>query len=107
MSWPASFLSGPAAATGFAVINSCGSIGGFIGPFLIGALKRSPSGWPQSALCSHNRSHALPSSSDHKWNQQVCGHVLLSCSEGVVGLQVRLRTIQTTVTAVRCWCWAS
>ena len=38
MSWPASFLSGPAAATGFAVINSCGSIGGFVGPFLIGAL---------------------------------------------------------------------
>ena len=31
MSWPASFLSGPAAATGFAVINSCGSIGGFVG----------------------------------------------------------------------------
>ena len=30
-SWPASFLSGPAAATGFAVINSCGSIGGFVG----------------------------------------------------------------------------
>ena len=33
MSWPASFLSGPAAATGFAVINSCGSIGGFVGEF--------------------------------------------------------------------------
>lgn len=38
MSWPAAFLSGPAAATGIALINSCGSVGGFAGPFLLGAL---------------------------------------------------------------------
>jgi sugar phosphate permease len=38
MSWPAVFLRGQEAATGFAVINSIGSIGGFIGPFLLGIL---------------------------------------------------------------------
>jgi len=38
MSWPAVFLRGQEAATGFAVINSIGSIGGFIGPFLLGVL---------------------------------------------------------------------
>ena len=35
-SWPATFLQGPAAATGVALINSVGSIGGMIGPALIG-----------------------------------------------------------------------
>jgi MFS family permease len=38
MSWPAVFLRGHEASTGFAVINSIGSIGGFIGPFLLGVL---------------------------------------------------------------------
>ena len=35
-SWPATFLQGPAAATGVALINSVGSVGGMIGPALIG-----------------------------------------------------------------------
>jgi len=34
--YAADLVSGPAAATGFAVINSVGAIGGFVGPFLIG-----------------------------------------------------------------------
>lgn len=32
-------LAGPAAATGFAVINSVGALGGFVGPVMIGAIK--------------------------------------------------------------------
>jgi ACS family tartrate transporter-like MFS transporter len=32
-------VAGPAAATGFAVINSVGALGGFVGPFLIGWIK--------------------------------------------------------------------
>ncbi|KAK9814550.1 hypothetical protein WJX72_007741 [[Myrmecia] bisecta] len=38
-SWPATYLSGPAAATAAALINSIGSIGGVVGPILIGELK--------------------------------------------------------------------
>lgn len=34
--YAADIVSGPAAATGFAVINSVGAVGGFVGPFLIG-----------------------------------------------------------------------
>lgn len=37
-SWPATFLQGNAAATGTALINSMGALGGFIGPSLIGFL---------------------------------------------------------------------
>lgn len=33
---PATFLSGPAAATGVALINSIANIGGMLGPFMIG-----------------------------------------------------------------------
>lgn len=34
-------VAGPAAATGFAVINSIGTLGGFVGPFLIGWIRAS------------------------------------------------------------------
>jgi hypothetical protein len=37
-SWPAVFLSGEQAAAGFALINSLGAVGGFIGPYLLGVL---------------------------------------------------------------------
>ena len=37
-SYPATFLQGPAAATGVALINSIANIGGMIGPYLIGRL---------------------------------------------------------------------
>lgn len=36
---PTLFLSGPAAATGIAAINSIGNLGGFAGPFMIGWIK--------------------------------------------------------------------
>jgi ACS family tartrate transporter-like MFS transporter len=36
---PTLFLSGPAAATGIATINSVGNIGGFVGPYMVGYLK--------------------------------------------------------------------
>ncbi len=36
---PTLFLSGPAAATGIAAINSVGNIGGFVGPYMVGYLK--------------------------------------------------------------------
>ena len=38
MSWPATFLKGHEASVGFAIINSLGSFGGFIGPLLLGVL---------------------------------------------------------------------
>ena len=44
MSWPAVFLSGHEASTGFAVINSLGSFGGLIGPVLLGVLADTSSG---------------------------------------------------------------
>src|SRR5262249_56847122 len=36
---PTMFLSGPAAATGIAAINSIGNLGGFAGPAMIGWIK--------------------------------------------------------------------
>ena len=36
-SWPATFLMGPGAASGVALINSVGSVGGFLGPYILGA----------------------------------------------------------------------
>jgi MFS family permease len=36
---PTAFLSGKAAAGSYALINSVGNLGGFVGPYLIGALK--------------------------------------------------------------------
>ena len=37
-SLPSGFLTGPAAASGIALVTSIGSLGGFVGPSLIGAL---------------------------------------------------------------------
>lgn len=42
---PAAFLTGAAAAAGVAVINSCGSLGGFVGPYLIGLVRSSGVGF--------------------------------------------------------------
>jgi ACS family tartrate transporter-like MFS transporter len=36
---PSDFLSGTAAAAGFALINSFGTLGGFVGPFLVGLVR--------------------------------------------------------------------
>src|SRR5262249_15519996 len=36
---PADFLSGKAAASGLALINSIGTIGGFVGPFVVGLVR--------------------------------------------------------------------
>jgi ACS family tartrate transporter-like MFS transporter len=53
-SYPTSFLSGPAAAGAIGLINSCGNIGGFVGPYLTGFLKTLTgsyiSGWLYLAL---------------------------------------------------------
>jgi ACS family tartrate transporter-like MFS transporter len=38
---PTQFLTGAAAATGIATINSIGNLGGFAGPFIIGWLKET------------------------------------------------------------------
>lgn len=38
MSWPATFLKGEEASLGFSLINSFGSLGGFVGPLLLGIL---------------------------------------------------------------------
>jgi MFS transporter, ACS family, tartrate transporter len=40
-SYPTTFLSGPAAAAAVAMINSFGNIGGFVGPYFTGWLKKS------------------------------------------------------------------
>lgn len=45
MSWPAVFLDGDAASTGFALMNSLGSLGGFLGPFLLGYLADKSGGY--------------------------------------------------------------
>jgi ACS family tartrate transporter-like MFS transporter len=42
---PAQFLAGAAQASGLAIINSCGSIGGFIGPFLVGWIRGQSGGF--------------------------------------------------------------
>jgi MFS transporter, ACS family, tartrate transporter len=39
-SYPTTFLSGAAAAGAIGLINSCGNVGGFVGPYLIGYLKK-------------------------------------------------------------------
>jgi MFS transporter, ACS family, tartrate transporter len=38
---PSSFLSGPAAAGGIALVNSIGNLGGFVGPYAVGWIKDS------------------------------------------------------------------
>lgn len=40
-SYPTTFLSGAAAAGAIGLINSCGNVGGFLGPWFIGVLKES------------------------------------------------------------------
>ena len=40
-SMPTLFLSGSAAATGIATINSIGNLGGFVGPYAIGLIKQA------------------------------------------------------------------
>jgi ACS family tartrate transporter-like MFS transporter len=42
---PQSFLGGTAAATGIALVNAVGNIGGFAGPFLMGRLKETSGGY--------------------------------------------------------------
>ena len=44
------FMVGPAAAGGYALLNSVGAIGGFIGPYSIGKLVQKNDGDPTSAL---------------------------------------------------------
>jgi ACS family tartrate transporter-like MFS transporter len=44
-SLPTGFLSGAAAAGGIAMINSIGNLGGFLGPYLMGALKTRTEGF--------------------------------------------------------------
>jgi hypothetical protein len=39
MSWPSAFLKGPEAAAGFAAMNCLGSLGGVLGPSLLGFLR--------------------------------------------------------------------
>eukprot|EP00951_Prasinocladus_malaysianus_P007960 scaffold57314_cov45-Prasinocladus_malaysianus.AAC.2 len=38
LSWPATFLKGSDAAGGYALVNSLGSVGGFVGPVVIGTM---------------------------------------------------------------------
>ncbi len=40
-SYPTAFLSGPAAAGAIGLINSCGNVGGFIGPYITGWIKQT------------------------------------------------------------------
>jgi D-galactonate transporter len=47
---PTTFLSGSAAAAGIALINSLGSLGGFVGPFFIGAVRDLTGGFTGSLL---------------------------------------------------------
>jgi ACS family tartrate transporter-like MFS transporter len=42
---PPEFLKGTAAAAGLALINSLGNVGGFIGPYLVGAVKERTHGF--------------------------------------------------------------
>jgi hypothetical protein len=44
------FMVGPAAAGGYALVNSVGAIGGFIGPYSIGQLVQKHDGNPTTAL---------------------------------------------------------
>ena len=48
---PGRFLSGSAAATGIALINSMGALGGFVGPYLVGYLKSLTGSFESGLLC--------------------------------------------------------
>eukprot|EP00873_Tetraselmis_striata_P027552 jgi/Tetstr1/447816/TSEL_035146.t1 len=50
LSWPATFLVGSDAAGGYALINSLGSLGGFVGPVLIGAMSQMNGGSYDEAM---------------------------------------------------------
>ena len=43
-----SLLSGPAAASGLALYNSIGNLGGFVGPYIVGVLRESTGGYAAS-----------------------------------------------------------
>jgi ACS family tartrate transporter-like MFS transporter len=47
---PADFLGGTAAASGFALINSIGTLGGFLGPFLVGFVRERTGTFAASLL---------------------------------------------------------
>jgi ACS family tartrate transporter-like MFS transporter len=47
---PPSFLSGPAAAGGIAVINATGNLGGFVGPSFVGLLKSQTGGYASAMI---------------------------------------------------------
>ncbi len=47
---PAMFLTGAAAAVGVAIINSCGNIGGFLGPYVIGWIRGQTPGFGTAML---------------------------------------------------------
>ena len=47
---PSDFLSGTAAAAGFALINSFGTLGGFSGPFLVGFVRERTGSFSASLL---------------------------------------------------------
>ena len=47
---PSRFLAGSAAAAGVAIINSCGSIGGFLGPYVIGWIRIHSPGFGSATL---------------------------------------------------------
>jgi nitrate/nitrite transporter NarK len=48
-SYPTTFLSGAAAAGAIGLINSCGNVGGFLGPYLTGEVKE----WTGSAQAAY------------------------------------------------------
>ncbi|MEP6474410.1 MAG: hypothetical protein ABJC74_11840, partial [Gemmatimonadota bacterium] len=47
---PSEYLSGAALATGVAIINSVGNIGGFLGPYLMGVLRDRSTGFGSGFL---------------------------------------------------------
>jgi ACS family tartrate transporter-like MFS transporter len=49
-SLPASFLKGPAAAGGLALVNTIGALGGFVGPSLIGVLREQTGSYAASMV---------------------------------------------------------
>ncbi len=48
---PTAFLSGAAAAGGIAIINSIGNFSGFVGPYLVGAIKDATGSFDGGLLC--------------------------------------------------------
>ena len=47
---PASFLTGAAAAAGLAAANAIGSLGGFVGPYVMGAMRDATGGFAAGLL---------------------------------------------------------